>query len=131
MAKEHKWGRRSKKNQEGVHPDLIKVLDRTLELCPFDLTTLEGRRTVMRQRELVDAGASWTMDSRHLTGHAADLGVLVNGELRWDWSLYYILGACAKRAGEELGIAIEWGGDWNHPKKDGPHIQLSRKEYPA
>ena len=83
-----------------------------------------------RQAELVKAGASRTMDSRHLTGHAADFYVTVGSKARWDWPLYVTAGAHIKKVAAELNIAIVWGGDWK-TFKDGPHIELDRKFYPA
>ena len=70
------------------------------------------------------------MNSRHLTGHAVDLGALLEGKIRWDWPLYHEIAAAMKEAARELEVEIEWGGDWrNFP--DGPHFQLSRAKYPA
>jgi peptidoglycan L-alanyl-D-glutamate endopeptidase CwlK len=118
---------RSLKNLTGVHPDLVKVVLRTAQESEFVVT--EGVRTAMRQAELVKAGASQTMKSRHLTGHAVDLAVLVGGEVRWDWPLYNKLAAVVKAAAAELAVPIEWGGDWKS-FKDGPHFQLPWKDYP-
>ena len=122
--------RRSEDRLFGVHPDLVRVVKRALGLTPVDFTVLEGLRSVERQRELVDAGASRTMKSRHLTGHAVDLGAYVGGEIRWDWPLYHRIADAVKRAAHDLGVPIEWGGDWeNFP--DGPHFQLPKGPYPA
>ncbi len=85
-------------------------------------------RTKARQEQLVKAGASRTMNSRHLTGHAVDLAALVGGRIRWDWPLYASLADAMKTAAKELGVAIVWGGDW--PRfRDGPHFELDRKIY--
>lgn len=124
-----KLGLRSKLRLKGVHPDLVKVVHRAIELTEIDFTVLEGLRTTSRQRQLVAAGASKTMNSRHITGHAVDLGAWVGGAVRWDWPLYYKLEKAVKQAAQELGIPIEWGGDWR-TFKDGPHWQLPWKEYP-
>ncbi|WP_245680676.1 M15 family metallopeptidase [Veronia pacifica] len=70
------------------------------------------------------------MNSRHLTGHAVDLGAWVSGEVRWDWPLYYRIADAVKAASIELGIPIEWGGDWKS-FPDGPHFQLPWAEYPV
>ena len=75
-------GQRSRERLQGVHPDLVKVVERAIELTSVDFTVLEGLRTVERQGELVAKGASQTMESRHLTGHAVDLGALIGGEVR-------------------------------------------------
>jgi peptidoglycan L-alanyl-D-glutamate endopeptidase CwlK len=119
--------KRSMDRLQGVHPDLVKVVLRASERAEFVVT--EGVRTLLRQSELVKAGASQTMRSRHLTGHAVDLAALVGGEVRWDWPLYTTLAIAMKQAAAELGVPIEWGGDWKS-LKDGPHFQLPWKDYP-
>jgi len=124
-----KLGLRSKLRLRGVHPDLVKVIERAIQLTEVDFTVLEGLRTVAKQREYVASGASKTMRSRHLTGHAVDIAPMVGGDVRWDWPLYYKLAPAVKRAAAELGIEIEWGGDWRS-FKDGPHWQLPWGKYP-
>lgn len=114
----------------GVHPDLVRVVKRAIEITPVDFAVLEGVRSKSRQEQLVKAGASQTMNSRHLTGHAVDLGAYVCGSVRWDWPLYHKIAAAVKQAAAELGVPLEWGGDWR-TFKDGPHFQLPHKEYPA
>jgi len=121
-------GSRSLSRLQGVHPDLVKVVHRAAALSDIDFTVLEGLRTVARQKQLVAAGASKTMNSRHITGHAVDLAVLVKGQVRWDWPLYHKLAVYVKQAAVDLGIQIQWGGDWKS-FKDGPHWELSRKVY--
>ena len=118
---------RDRKRLAGVHPDLVRVISRAREAADFIVT--EGLRTEARQRQLVAAGASQTMHSRHLTGHAVDLAALVDGAVRWDWPLYDHLALVVKRAAVEEEVAIVWGGDW--PKfRDGPHFELDRRRYP-
>jgi peptidoglycan LD-endopeptidase CwlK len=126
---------RSKSRLKGVHPDLVKVVERAIEITPVDFTVLEGVRSVSRQRDLVARGASKTMNSRHIPapngyGHAVDIAPFHNGAVSWDWPLYYQLAPAVKRAAKELGIEIEWGGDWRS-FKDGPHWQLPWKKYPG
>ena len=125
----YKLGMRSLFRLRGVHPDLVNVVQRAIELTTVDFTVLEGLRTQDRQHELVAQGASKTMRSRHLTGHAVDLGAMIYGTVRWDWPLYYKIAEAMKTAALELKIPIEWGGDWES-FKDGPHYQLPWKEYP-
>lgn len=124
-----KLSARSKERLTGVHPDLVKVVNRALELSEIDFAILEGMRTKERQAELFKAGASQTMNSRHLTGHAVDLGAFVGGSVRWDWPLYGKLATAMKAAAKELGVPIIWGGDWVS-LRDGPHFELNRKTYP-
>jgi peptidoglycan L-alanyl-D-glutamate endopeptidase CwlK len=124
-----KLGIRSRMNLRGVHPDLVKVVELAITYTPNDFTITEGLRTKARQKQLVAAGASKTMNSRHITGHAIDFMVLVGGKGRWDWQLYPPVADAFKRAAKELDIPIVWGGDW--PRfRDGPHIELSRATYP-
>jgi len=125
-----KLGKRSIKNLSGVHPALVCVVVRALELTEVDFAVIEGVRSRERQAKLVAKGASMTMNSRHLTGHAVDLAAWVDGGIRWDWPLYYKIAAAMKEASEEMNIQITWGGDWKK-FKDGPHFQLKWHFYPA
>lgn len=120
---------RSLRNLEGVHPDLVAVAHRALQITEIDFLVTEGLRTREKQIELVRAGASRTTRSRHLTGHAIDVAAWVAGGVRWDWPLYEELSRAFKQAAFELKIPIVWGGDWKS-FKDGPHYELSRTEYP-
>ena len=95
-----------------AHPDLQRVMIESAKECPVAIEISEVLRTHARQAELVKAGASQTMDSRHLTGHAADFYVLVGGKARWDWPLYVTAGAHIKLVAYKLNIDIVWGGDW-------------------
>lgn len=140
-----------------VHPDLQRVVKRALETSEIDFTILEGRRSSERQAQLVKQGASKTLDSRHLTGHAVDLGAIVGGQVRWDWPLYYDLASAMVRASFAEGIPIRWGGCWDKMASqldandiesevsayvarqkraglkafiDGPHFELPKKDYP-
>ncbi len=123
------FSKRSLKNLEGVRPELVKVVRRALEISQVDFTVIEGVRTINEQRDLVKSGASRTMRSRHLTGHAVDLAPYLNGRIRWDWSLFYPIAIAMKKAAKELNVKIRWGGDWKR-FKDGPHFQLQWKHYP-
>ncbi|MCT7656151.1 M15 family metallopeptidase [Oceanimonas sp. NS1] len=123
------FSKRSEQNLHGVHPDLVAVVRQALALTVVDFMVTEGVRTPERQRELVKRGASQTMNSLHLPqadgyAHAVDLAAWV-GEVRWDWPLYHKIADAMKQAAAELGIPIEWGGDWTS-FKDGPHFQLPR-----
>lgn len=120
---------RSRDRLIGVHPKLVAVVGLAITITTIDFCVLEGIRTIERQRELVLAKASKTMRSRHLTGHAVDLGAMVGGEVRWDWPLYDQIALAVKEAARLTGTPLEWGGDWE-TFKDGPHWQLPWAEYP-
>ena len=126
----YQLGTRSRQRLLNVHPDLVRVVERAIEVTDIDFTVLEGVRSFARQKALLKSGASRTMNSRHLTGHAVDLGAYVDGEIRWDWPLYHKIAKAMKQAANELDIPIQWGGDWSS-FPDGPHFQLPHSDYPA
>jgi peptidoglycan L-alanyl-D-glutamate endopeptidase CwlK len=114
---------------KGVHPDLVRVVKRAAELSPTPFIVTEGLRTLARQKELVAKGASKTMRSRHLTGHAIDFVPVVGGKVTWKWPAFKPVADAFKQAARELKVPIVWGGDWR-TFKDGPHIELNRTNYP-
>ena len=124
-----KLSNRSRKRLEGVHPDLVRVVERAIQITPVDFMVTEGLRSVTRQAELKRAGASQTMNSRHLSGKAVDVAAMIGRDVRWDWPLYPKIADAFKQAALELGVPIVWGGDWIS-LKDGPHFELDRKAYP-
>lgn len=122
-------GQRSLSRLEGVHPDLVRVVKKAAAMSSLDFTVLEGLRTAARQKQLKELGATKTMNSRHLTGHAVDLAPMVGGTVRWDWPLYHQLAVIVKDAAKAENVPITWGGDWR-TFKDGPHWELPWKQYP-
>lgn len=122
-------GARSLSRLEGVHPDLVRVVKKAAAMSDLDFTVLEGLRTLDRQKQLMANGATRTMNSRHLTGHAVDLAPMINGKVSWDWPLYHRLAKIVKAAAAAENVPITWGGDWAK-FRDGPHWELSWKAYP-
>jgi hypothetical protein len=134
----------------GVHPDLVRVVERAADLSPVPFRVIEGLRSIEQQARNVERGVSWTMNSRHIkaangVGHAVDLVLAfdVDGDGDVDGSDYWANPASAsggaawrrletavKKAAGELGVPVEWGGDWRS-SKDYPHWQLPWKSYPA
>lgn len=114
---------------DGVHPDLVRVVKRALQLSKIDFAITEGVRSIERQAELVAGGASRTMNSRHITGHAVDLAPIIGGQISWAWPPFYDLADAMKKAAAEFKVALAWGGDWI-TFRDGPHFELDRKAYP-
>ena len=119
---------RSERNLIGVHGDLVTLIRAVDTSFPHEIIVTEGVRTFERQAQLYAAKASQTMNSRHLTGHAVDLAVKIGGQVVWTWHIYAELGAFVKAKAKELGIPIQWGGDWAR-LKDGPHFELPRNAY--
>ena len=122
----HTLGKRSLQNLSGVHPDLVAVVKRAIEITEQDFSVIEGVRNINRQRELYRKGATTTLNSRHLTGHAVDIAPW---PISWEWEYFYPIAEAMKQAAEELEVDLEWGGDWKS-FPDAPHWQLSRKTYP-
>ena len=122
----YKLGIRSLQNLSGVHPDLVAVVKRAIQITTQDFTVIEGVRNIERQRQLVAKGASKTMNSRHITGHAVDM---VPWPVDWnDLERFKVVSEAMKEAAEELNIPIVWGGDWKS-FYDAPHYELNRKNY--
>lgn len=127
-------GKRSADNLAGVHPQLVAVVKRALELSPVDFTVIEGVRTKERQAELYAQGRTTagkivtkSLVSRHFVnektgfGHAVDIVPL---PIDWNNQKPFLLVAEAmKKAAAELGVKITYGGDWT-AFKDLPHYQL-------
>lgn len=133
---------RSEQRLEKAHPLLKKLFLEASKKCPVDIEISEVDRSKKRQEELLKAGATTTMNSRHIAkvpkhpwygtkpvSHAVDFYVTVNGKVRWDWPLYKKAADHIKKVAEDLKISIVWGGDWKN-FKDGPHFELDRKVYP-
>jgi peptidoglycan L-alanyl-D-glutamate endopeptidase CwlK len=137
----YQLGKKSKNKLKGVHPNLVRVIERAIQLSSQDFTVLEGLRTPERQAELYAQGrtkpgqvVTWTLKSRHFVqadgwGHAVDL-------VPWpiDWNSLPKFDAIAKamfQASKELGTPIRWGADWDQdgqPRErgetDSPHFEL-------
>ena len=116
----YQLGKLSKVNLVGVHPILVKLVGRTIELTTQDFTVHDGLRTKAEQQKLVAKGASKTMASKHLPqadgfGHAVDLVPFINGQLRWEWPPIYNIALALDQAATEQGVAnhIRWGGVWD------------------
>ena len=119
---------RSRTRLRGVHSDLVAVVEAAILRTEVDFMVTEGLRDSARQALLVKAGASRTLNSRHLTGHAVDVAALIEGQVRWVWPLYGRIAEAFKTAARDLGVPLTWGGDWTR-LKDGPHFELDRRAY--
>ena len=114
-------GTRSIQRLEGVHPDIVRVVHRAIELTEIDFAVGEGLRSYARQRRLYKKGKSKTMNSYHLTGDAVDLRALHpdTGKVTWKWKYYYPIARAMQAAAMELGIDIKWGGAWRWLNRGG------------
>lgn len=124
-----KFSQRSLDNLKGVHPHLIKVMTKAIETAPYDFGITEGVRSKERQKELVAQGKSMLTESRHLTGHAVDVAIYVDGKITWEFEKYKELADHIKAiTWRHYHYPIAWGGDWK-TFKDGVHFELPRRYY--
>ncbi len=115
------FGPLSRQRLQGVDPELVRVVERALQLSPVDFMVSEGLRTRARQAELYAKGrttpgpkVTWTMNSKHITGDAVDLVPWVGGKADWNTlANFKTLSKAMSAAAKELGIAIRYGGDWD------------------
>ena len=115
--------KKSKEKLEGIDMRLVRLVEQAINETEIDFTVLEGLRTPERQQQLVNDGFSQTMKSKHLTGHAVDLGAIVDGKLSWDKKYYPAIAVAMKKAAADQNVNIRWGGDFKS-FFDGPHFEL-------
>lgn len=120
-----KFSGSSLREMEGVHPVLISVAKRALELSTQDFVFYDGVRTHKEQQANVAKGVSKTLASKHLPqsdgfGWAMDLVPWINGRLQWDWEGCYRIAMAVDLAATEQGVAsrIRWGGAWDRSLAD-------------
>lgn len=154
-----RFSTRSLRNLEGVHPDLVTVARRAIQITAVDFGVTEGLRSAERQAQLRATGASTVAVSRHQSGHAIDVAAFIGPRVSWELPLYFEIALAFKRAAAELGTPVRWGGCWvllsSLPDSakgigqavqqysdsrraqgrrafiDGPHFELPARQYPA
>lgn len=109
----YQLSQRSLSKLEGVDPQLVAVVKRAIELTKVDFGVTEGLRTVERQKELVAAGKSQTMASKHIEGKAVDLVAYIGSDIAWELNLYDDICDAMAQAAREVGVAIRWGAAWS------------------
>lgn len=124
----------------GVRPELVRVVERAIQITTVDFIVVAGARTQAEQDALYAQGrtkpgpkVTWTRNSRHIGGYAVDLAPYVNGGIEWDNSgrmgLWPRLADAMKSAARECGVQLIWGGDWVKTP-DRPHFELHRYHDP-
>lgn len=111
-------GAKSKRNLEGVHPALVRVVERAIALTEQDFSVHEGLRSLETQRKYLARRVTRTLKSKHLKqpdgyGHAVDLVPYVDGVLRWEWPLIWDIAAAMQTAAIEEAVSLRWGGVWD------------------
>lgn len=101
----------------GIDSRLREVLYEALKRTKKDFTVTEGLRTRARQRKLFEKGATKTLNSRHLTGHAVDIYPFpIPRDIRkLKFEDFYPVADAMIEAAKEVGVAIRWGGNWRVP----------------
>ena len=108
-----KFSQRSLNNLEGVDSRLVRVVEYALTVSRIDFGVIEGVRTIDRQKELVQKGASKTMNSKHLDGKAVDLLAYIGSRGSWELNLYDDIADAMRLGAIEVGVPVRWGGAWN------------------
>lgn len=106
-------GTRSLNELKGVNDALVHVVKRAIEITPIDFAVTDGLRTLEEQKQYVASGASQTLDSRHLSGHAVDLAPFVGNKVRWELDLLCKVAEAMRAAANECKVPLRWGGDWD------------------
>ncbi len=103
-----------------VQVDLARAVRKAIEMTEQDFQVFEGLRTIDRQRELVAAGASRTLDSYHLAdkygqSHAVDLVPFIAGRVQWQDGPCLTVAKAMHRAARQFMVPITWGAVWDIP----------------
>lgn len=111
-------GEKSREHLKGVHPNLVKVVERAIELTEQDFIVFEGLRTLATQQAYLKRGVTRTLKSMHLPqpdglGHAVDLVPWVAGGPRWEWPPIFQIAVAVDQAATELKVPLTWGGVWD------------------
>jgi peptidoglycan L-alanyl-D-glutamate endopeptidase CwlK len=106
---------RSLKNLQGVDPRLVKVVKLAIDYTTVDFGVICGLRTVEEQKRLFEAGASQTMDGKHIKGQAVDLMAYIDSRGSWELNLYDNVADAMKQAAIEVNVPLRWGAAWNIP----------------
>ena len=113
-----KLSTRSKNKLKGVHPDMVAVVERAIELTKVDFGVTYGVRSLAEQEKLVASGRSQTMKSKHLIqdsgySHAVDVVAYDGSDVDWEINVYDDICDAFKQAAIEKGVAVKWGAAWS------------------
>jgi len=111
----YQLSQRSLNKLDGVHPELVKVVKKAITLTKVDFGVTQGLRTLEQQKALLKSGATQTMNSKHLTGHAVDLVAYIGSDVSWQLNVYDDLADAMKEAAIELKVPLRWGAAWTVP----------------
>lgn len=107
-----KLSKRSLSRLDGLDERLVSVVTSAIHLSKIDFGVICGMRTLEEQRALVEKGASQTMKSKHLDGHAVDLMAYIGSRGSWELNLYDEIADAMAEAAREVDVPIRWGAAW-------------------
>jgi len=99
----------------GVDERLATVVKGAIHRSKIDFGVICGMRTMDEQRALVEKGASQTMKSKHLQGHAVDLMAYIGSRASWELNLYDDIADAVAESAREADVPIRWGAAWTVP----------------
>lgn len=138
LSRGFRLGERSLRRLQGVHPDLLAVVQYAIRVTPVDfgIPATGGVRSRATQQHLVADGKSGTTRSRHLTGHAVDIYAYVDGKASWQPKHVLAVHDAFEVASAALEVPLRWGGDWDGDgdvrepgENDLVHHELPRRAY--
>lgn len=135
-------GNRSLQSLQGIHPDLVRVMQEAIKETPIDFTITDGVRTTAQQKALYAKGRTAPggivtnadgvkKKSNHQVkadgyGWAVDLYPYVDGAISFtDTHSLDVIAAHILATAKCLGIKVEWGGTWK-TLVDRPHFELKK-----
>lgn len=123
-------GKNSLKIMQGLHPDLIRLIEASIIDTPVDFSITSGTRTTKEQQALYAQGRTTKgsivtekdgikKKSNHQPhvdgfGHAFDFCPYINGALAWNnTSAFIAIALHIKDKAKCLSIKVRWGADWD------------------
>ena len=99
---------------------MVQTVRHAILLTEIDFGVTCGVRTEDEQKLLVDAGSSWTMNSKHRVqkdgfSHAVDVVAYFANQASWEMKHYAMIAEAMLRAGDEAGLELTWGAVWDTP----------------
>jgi peptidoglycan L-alanyl-D-glutamate endopeptidase CwlK len=153
------WNASSVKRMQGLHPDLVKVLNKFAESSPYLCNIAQGCRTADDEMGLwlechnpdgtrndkpwktncngypigvvAPNGIQGTGVSNHQGGYAVDLAIIIDGTYNTVLENYHTIANSMLQAAASLNVPMVYGGSWVAPKTDSDHFELNRAFYPA
>ncbi len=116
------WGPHSSSVRDTLHPDLVRIVDRMLEILNaaddgVDVSLVQGARTQAQADEYAAAGKG-SSKSKHIAtnyedGKARALDFRATGPAKYALPAIRIIRGAGLQAADELNIPVRSGGDWN------------------